>query len=281
MEGSRGARDERRSVYRLCFFGDEMSDTSNAVFRALVIAVFFAGCELAPLDVTGLACDDADQCGDGFVCFGAKCIRPDDVPEVDAGIPDAGVEEEDAGVEDAGITEDAGVPDAGSPDAGLRRDVNLLANPGFEMRLSDGGVASWRASTGRLVSSTQNRSGSRSAKLISSNTNQQMVMVPSADQSGTEIGMLFCASAWVRAENGSTVDVTLTLRDRYFDGGFDSSAGVRFTATDQWRQVKEQHISFGKSTLQYRLQSVTRFDAGDGFFVDDTVLLLSSGDQCP
>ncbi len=197
----------------------------------------------------------------------------DELPEVDAGL-DAGF---DAGF-DAGV--DAGI-DAGVLDAGIPVDVNLLANPGFEALSSDGGVVGWRAGTGRLQSSPEERSGNRAARLYSSGVGQQMVMVPSVDQQGTEQGMLFCASIWVRAESDAGVDVTLTLRDRYADGGFDSTAGVRFTARDGWAQVKEQHLSFGQSTLQLRLQSSTRFDAGLGFLVDDAVLMRSSTSSCP
>lgn len=229
------------------------------VLRITAIAslLLFSACELAPLDVTGLRCDDSSECGDGFVCFDTRCFHEDALPLEDGG------------------------HDAGLPDAGIPRDINLLLNPGFEIRLSDGGVSNWRASTGRLQSSTQSRSGARSGKLISSGTSQQMVLIPSVDQPGTEFGMLFCSSAWIRAENGQTVDLTLTLRDRYADGGSDASAGVRFTATDTWKQVKEQHVSFGNSTMQMRISSVTRYDAGDGFFIDDAVLLRSSASFCP
>ncbi|MGV3620856.1 MAG: carbohydrate binding domain-containing protein [Archangium sp.] len=249
-----------------------------------VLFFTLTACELAPLDVTGLRCDESAECGDGFVCYQARCFHEDALPSEDAG-SDAGTHDAgiDAGTSDAGI--DAGIPDAGFdagiPDAGIPRDINLLLNPGFEIRLSDGGVASWRASSGRVQPSNVNRSGQRGAKLYSVGTAQQPVLFPSADIPGTEFGMLFCASAWVRAENGQTVDLTLTLRDRYSDGGSDASAGVRFTATDTWRQVKEQHLSFGNSTMQMRVSSVTRYDAGDGFFVDDTVLLRSSTSFCP
>lgn len=257
------------------------------VLRITAIAslLLFSACELAPLDVTGLRCDDSSECGDGFVCFDTRCFHEDALPLEDgghdAGLPDAGIPDAgiDAGAPDSG-TPDAGF-DAGIPDAGIPRDINLLLNPGFEIRLSDGGVSNWRASTGRLQSSTQSRSGARSGKLISSGTSQQMVLIPSVDQPGTEFGMLFCSSAWIRAENGQTVDLTLTLRDRYADGGSDASAGVRFTATDTWKQVKEQHVSFGNSTMQMRISSVTRYDAGDGFFIDDAVLLRSSASFCP
>lgn len=262
-----------------------MSDTDQRLPRIVIITFFaFSACELAPLDVSGLRCDEASECGEGFVCFQERCLHQDELPSEDAGV--------DAGVRDAGFdagTPDAGIPDAGFdggfdagiPDAGIPRDINLLVNPGFEIRLSDGGVANWRATTGRIHSSTQSRSGARSGKLVSSGSSQQMVLIPSVDQPGTEFGMLFCSSAWIRAENGQTVDLTLTLCDRYSDGGTDASAGVRFTATDTWRQVKEQHVSFGNSSMQMRITSVTRYDAGDGFFVDDAVLLRSSTSFCP
>lgn len=228
--------------------------------RRLALVLMVSGCELGPLDVAGLRCTDGRECGDGYSCWRDRCVRTDELPEVDAGV--------DAGI-DAGF--DAGLPVA----------VNLLANPGFEVLQPDGGVASWRASTGRLQPSRDQRSGNRAGRVYSSGTGQQMVMIPTADQPGTEFGMLFCASMWVRSETDAGVDVTLTLRDRYFDGGYDSSAGVRFTARDGWSQVKEQHVSFGNSTMQLRLQSSTRFDAGLGFLVDDAVLMRSSTSSCP
>ena len=248
--------------------------------------LLLSACELAPLDVTGLQCTDVRVCGDGFVCHRSRCVAMEDVTEEDAGVPDAGTK--DAGVPDAGVPDageedagvDAGTEDAGF-DAGVPYDVNLLRNWGFEALTSDGGVSSWRASTGRLAPSPDQRSGTRAARLYSSGMHQQMLLLPTVDQPGTEQGMLFCASMWIRAESDAGVDVTLTLRDRYPDGGYDSTAGVRFTARDGWRQVKEQHLSFGNSTLQLRLFSQTRFDAGLGFLVDDAVLMRPSGSTCP
>ena len=261
--------------------------------RLAPFVLVLAACELAPLDVEGLRCDDARPCGPGFECVDAVCVaegtaRPD--AGVDGGPSDAGA---DAGVDagldagaDAGV--DAGTPDAGTDagvdagvDAGIRRGVNLLANPGFENATSDGGVVSWRATTGRVGSSTVSRSGNRSGFVFSTGSMQLPVLTPNADVEGAELGMLFCATVWVRSETDAAVDVILTVRDRFADGGTATSSGTRVTVRSSWVQLREEYASIGNSDVQFRVSSGTRYDAGDGFLVDDAWLSLADTTFCP
>lgn len=260
--------------------------------RSLALAIglsLLSACELAPLDVTGLRCDDARPCGEGFECIEAVCVSEDalldagtDAGPRDAGARDAGV---DAGVDggtDAGFDggTDAGV-DAGPPDAGLPRGLNLLANPGFESVTSDGGVSQWRATTGRLLASAPGHAGNRAARVQSTAFQQQMVMVPNSDVPGAELGMLFCGSLWLRSDSDAGVDLTLTIRDRFFDGGTATSSGSRVTVRNTWVQVKEEYASIGVSTIQFRLTANSRFDGGDGVYVDDAWLSVADIGGCP
>jgi len=239
-------------------------------------ALFFlllASCELGPLDVNGLRCSDDRSCGDGYVCANEYCYREGEVPEEDAGV-DAGT---DAGT-DAGI--DAGF-DAGTPDAGIPRGVNLLSNPGFEQLTSDGGVSSWRATTGRFLTADGGHGGARSGRLQSTGFQQLPVLVPNNDVVGPELGMLFCASLWVRSDSDAGVDVTLAIRDRFFDGGVSTSSGTRLTVRNNWVQFKEEFATIGTSTVQFRLFANSRFDAGDGLYVDDAWLSRAATTGCP
>jgi hypothetical protein len=160
--------------------------------------------------------------------------------------------------------------------------VNLLTNPGFESAISDGGVNSWRASPGRLFrADTILRSGNRSARLQSSGAAQQPLLIPTADVSGAELGMLFCASIWVRGEDDAGTDVTLSVRDRFFDGGVATSGGTRLTVRTAWVQLKEEYASIGTSDVQLRLTSNTRLDGGEGFWLDDAWLSVAQSGVCP
>ncbi len=232
--------------------------------RLVPLLILLTGCELAPLDVNGLRCTEARPCGEGFVCFEDRCYRDGEVPESDAGPADAGSEE-----------------DAGTPDAGIPRGVNLLSNPGFEQVTSDGGVVAWRAGTGRIFPTDGGHSGARSARLQSTSFQQTPQLLPSNDLDGPELGMLFCSSIWVRSDSDAGVDVTLALRDRFFDGGSSTSSGTRITVRTSWVQLKEEFATIGTSTLQFRLTANSKFDAGDGVFVDDAFLSRAQTTVCP
>lgn len=213
-----------------------------------------AGCNLGPLEVAGLRCEDARPCGEGLVCFESRCVR--EVP-------------------------DAGDVDSGVPDAGIPRAVNLLVNPGFEQLMTDGGVTGWRATNGRIVAAPGGRSGIRSGRLQSTGAQQALVLVPNTDVDGPELGMLFCASLWLRGDTDAGVDVTLAVRDRFFDGGVSTSSGTRITVRADWVQVKEEFATIGTSTIQLRLTTNARFDAGEGMFIDDAWLSRAETTGCP
>lgn len=234
----------------------------------LLLILTLTGCQLGPLDLTGLRCAEDRPCGEGFVCFADHCLPENEVP--DAGPEDAGA--------DAG--EDAGV-DAGTPDAGIPRGVNLLSNPGFEQLTADGGVSAWRASTGRLLPLDGGHLGNRSGRVQSTGFQQNMVLIPNADVDGPELGMLFCASVWLKGDSDAGVDVTLAIRDRFFDGGTSTSSGTRVTVRTGWVQLKEEFATIGTSTIQLRVTANSRFDGGDGFAVDDAWLSRAAPSGCP
>jgi hypothetical protein len=94
--------------------------------------------------------------------------------------------------------------------------------------------------------------------------------------------MLFCARVWVRGEPDAGVDATLFIRDRLADGGIQSSAGMRVNnIQDMWRELREEHVSFGGGSIEFRLVSASRLDAGDGLYVDDAQLFRTSATVCP
>ena len=228
---------------------------------SFLLTLLLAGCQLGPLDLAGLRCAEDRPCGEGFVCVSDHCL-----PESE--LTDAGAH-------------DAGEDDAGTPDAGIPRGVNLLANSGFEQFAFDGGVPSWRASTGRFITLGGGHSGNRAGRLQSSAFQQTMTLIPSNDVDGPELGMLFCASVWLRADTDAGVDVTLAIRDRFFDGGTSTSSGTRVTVRTNWVQVKEEFATIGTSTIQFRVAASSRFDAGDGFAIDDAWLSRADPSGCP
>jgi hypothetical protein len=223
------------------------------------LVVVCAGCELKPLEVSGLRCSVTRPCGEGFVCVELRCF-----PE--GMVPDAGSE--------ADI-------DAGVPDSGIARGVNLLVNPDFEQFTADASVVGWRINPGRLFSAPDGHTGARSARLQSTGPRQSLVLLPEMEVDGPELGMLFCASVWVRGETDAGVDVTLQVRDRFFDGGIANSSGTRVEVRNSWVQVKEEFASRGTSTLQFRLTTNARFDAGEGIFADDAWLSRAEVTGCP
>ena len=232
----------------------------------LLLTLLLASCQLGPIELTGLRCAEDRPCGEGFVCVSAHCLPESEL--IDAGDDDAGAA-------------DAGEEDAGTPDAGIPRGVNLLSNSSFEQFASDGGVPSWRASTGRFITLDGGHSGNRAGRLQSSSFQQTMTLIPSNDVDGPELGMLFCASVWLRADADAGVDVTLAIRDRFFDGGTSTSSGTRVSVRTGWVQVKEEFATIGTSTIQFRVSASSRFDAGDGFAIDDAWLSRADPSGCP
>ena len=255
--------------------------------KFLLVLLALASCDPGPLDVTGLKCSDDRACGDGYVCFNEVCYREGEVPEEDAGVDagsDAGMDAGADGGADAGTDAgtDAGLPDAGPPDAGIPRGVNLLNNPSFEQAFIDGGVSGWRASTGRFrTASNAGHTGNRAGRLESTGTQQTPVLIPNNDVAGSELGMLFCASIWLRSDSDAGVDFTLAIRDRFFDGGTSTSSGTRSTVRNAWVQLKEEFATIGTSTIQVRLTANSRFDGGEGIYVDDVWLSRAQTTGCP
>ncbi len=274
----------------------------------LVLAV---GCEVGPLDVAGLRCDEERPCGDGFECNAGVCVGQgaagdagldaldagagagdgdgDAGADPDAGTSDAGISLDlDAGV-DAGIDVDldAGL-DAGADarsdagvDAGIPRGVNLLRNPSFESTLVDAGVLAWRVSPGKLVAdATVALTGNSSGRMQATAVGQAPVLTPAGDVPGAELGMLVCGSIWVRGETDAGIDLTLVIRERFSDGGIANSSGTRRRVGLQWVQIKEDYATIGNSDLQLRLNSM-RIDAGEGAWVDDAWLSVAPSGVCP
>lgn len=289
--------------------------TPRARARWLLLAPALAlACVPGPLDETGRLCSAARPCGETFVCVAGRC--QDEL--FDAGPPDAGTDggRADAGV-DAGAGRDAGAdagPDAGGPDAGADAgpadagsadagaldgglpdggevdagldddagypaDVNLLANPGFELITSDGGVRNWRASAGVLMTGVPGRSGARAARLFTS-TATSPGMQSDIAPGQTSFGMLFCAEAWVRHELDAGPAVTLIIRDRFNDGGIDGSNGGSATIQPgAWRRLREQYLSFGGGRVDVRV-TTTRVEPDASVLVDDVLLFRASGSAC-
>lgn len=160
--------------------------------------------------------------------------------------------------------------------------MNLLINPSFEQAFSDAGISGWRASTGRFRSVTDaGHTGIRAGRLESTGSQQLPVLIPNSDVLGPELGMLFCASVWLRSDSDAGVDFTLAIRDRFFDGGTSTSSGTRSTVRENWIQLKEEFATIGTSTIQFRLTANSRFDGGEGIYVDDVWLSRAQPTGCP
>jgi hypothetical protein len=88
------------------WFPAEGESLSRRVFLALAPLAVWASCFIAPIDLSGRACDASHPCAAGWTCVNSACVTAED-----AG--DSG----EAG-EDAAVT-DGGAPDSGQPDAAI------------------------------------------------------------------------------------------------------------------------------------------------------------------
>ncbi len=234
--------------------------------------MLFAACELEKLDVTGLRCTSTRLCGVGFVCVSEHCVA--EGTGDDAG-QDAG---QDAG-HDAG--DDAG---QGVLDSGFDSGKNLLQNPSFEQfDKFDGGVAGWKATAGRLSSNPNDRhNGVRSARLESSTLNPQPVaLIPETDVEGSQLGMVFCAAVWAKTDNDAGIEVSLTIFDRFPDGGTWPNNGTRLLVRREWVQLKEELASLGSSSIRMRVATTMPSIPGRTLVIDDATLFYWTGSRCP
>jgi hypothetical protein len=238
--------------------------------QGLLVAVALGawGCNLEPLDLVGLKCDAARPCPGGLTCVDGACATG--TVSRDAGSPDAGGR--DAGPVDAG-REDAGVPDAGIPFG-----VNLLANPGFEVVLADGGLDTWRASPGVVKASTEALNGLRCGRVEA--VAPALITLFSSSVAGVQPNMTFCARVWVRSLGDAGVDLALQIRERYADGGSDVSSMPRAHVTQAWTELRETYSTIGHSVVDLRLGASFKLDGGDGFLADDAQLTRAPA-TCP
>ena len=263
------------------------------VRRLHLLLVATAACVPGPLDETGKQCSPLRPCGEDFICVESTCQEigfdagsaPIDAgfdAGVDAGL-DAGLDAgradagSDGGRADAGQL-DAGPPDAGS-DAGFPFSTNLLANPGFEVVTADGGERFWRASPGVLSAGTPARSGQWAGRLLANNLSNPSLL---SDQvpGETLVSSFFCAEAWVRHDLDAGPTVTMSIRERYADGGLDSSNGASTSLVrGTWRRIEERWQSYGNATLEVRF-TTTRIDLDASVLIDDVVLMRMPTATC-
>jgi hypothetical protein len=234
--------------------------------QALLTVPLVMSCLPEPLDVAGRRCSATRPCGPGFECVNAQCRRESD--QIQDGGFDAGV---DGSVVDAGA--DAGQRDAGF-DGGYPVNVNLLANGGFELLLPDGGVRFWRPFT--VVTSIKTSTLPRNASfaLEARSATGIGTVVSEVVGTRTSVGMLFCTEAWARVENG-TGTLSLTLFERYPDGGSETNSPIPFGLTTSWTQVRESYFAFGQGPLDVRLTARHSPDAS--IVIDDVALYRAPG----
>lgn len=178
---------------------------TRRLFRlAVAWACGLVACMPPPLDETGKRCSAERPCSDDFVCIAERCQWAD----AGNGLEDAGVDAgPDAGL-DAGA--DAGPAHDGGPDGGLDAGTdggsdggadagpvipigrNLLANPGFELELSDGGIRFWRQGNGVGQPSSPAKSGAQALRLTGQ-PNTGPFVTSEFIRGSTSFPMLFCA----------------------------------------------------------------------------------------
>lgn len=252
------------------------------VKRFHLVVLLAAACAPGPLDETGKQCSALRPCGAGFTCVESTC---QDVA-FDAGLPLADAGEDagrgDAGPADSGVMDggrvDGGASDAGV-DSGFPLGTNLLSNPGFELVTADGGERFWRATVGSLGAGASARSGQWAGRLTTTNANNP-AMQSELISGVTSFGMLFCAEAWVRHDLDAGPTVAMSIRDRYSDGGLDSSNGATTTLVrGEWRRIQEQWVSYGNAAIDVRF-TTSRLDLDASVLIDDVVLVRVPGPTC-
>ncbi len=240
----------------------------------LALALALCTCDPGPLTLVGLECTEAHPCAEGLACVDGRCAEP----SVDAGL-DAGL---DAGAgADAGADAGDGV-DAGH-DAGLSIGQNLLTNPGFEAPpKTDGGLLGWKPVSGLLTLLDGGNTGAHSARLEANTPNQQPQLSTTTSSPGTELGMPFCASLWVRSDApDGGADVTLNIREHFDDGGTRFSPGTRVNAVKTgWVKLSEYYVAAGGGSIDVRAITA-RLDAGEGLTFDDAELKRVTALPCP
>ncbi|MDX2009428.1 MAG: hypothetical protein SFW67_04520 [Myxococcaceae bacterium] len=254
---------------------------------AVVVHLGLLACMPPPLDETGKRCNAERSCGEDFVCVAERCQWADGgLGEDDAGVDggrDAGF---DAGADagrDAGAGDDGGLDGGsdGGPDAGavIPTGRNLLANPGFELEFADGGIRFWRQGNGTAQPSRPAKSGAQALRLTGQPNNGPFV-TSEFIRGSTSFPMLFCARVCARNEFDAGYSVTITIRERLFDGGTNSSSGQSTGSIRDggWVVVTEEYGAIGGEGIELRLSSDVRADAS--VLVDDAELFRAPGSQC-
>lgn len=218
--------------------------------RWLPALLLLAGCFPPALDEAGKRCAADRPCGDGYTCFDFLC-QPN-----------------------------------GAIDAGP---ANWLVNPDFEL-LTDGGskkplaIAAWRATTGVLSADDAGQhQGNISARLSSVDGGETPVLVPiAAPVTGSLVGQLWCAQAWVRAEYATDAGVAaaLYIRERRDDGGTSESTPQRPRIFREWVQIGESFITEGAERLDVRLAFGRQAAKGEVLVFDEVKLKRSPEAVC-
>jgi hypothetical protein len=236
-----------------------------AVIRASWLGTFLvlAACELPPIDVNGLSCDERRPCGLGFECVENSCRLEGTVPDAgDGAAPDAGT--------DAGTL----VVDAGPP-------VNLLPNPDVELADPDGGIAAWRVSGGTLLTfSDAGLDGGRAGQ-VTVNTDFSPALF-SGTIGALPAGTTVCGALWTRGLTSAT-GLLLRFAETPDSGVSATSMGTNTTVGGTWTRLTTRYVSNGNGLISLRLTTVSSMlPAGRTWLFDQgSVFTVMEDGGCP
>ena len=143
--------------------------------------------------------------------------------------------------------------------------TNLFTNPSFEAILTG-----WTATAGLTAtrSTDEFRLGGASLRCVSTATNSEVV----SPAISVNAGASYTASTWIKGASGNTVIITI-YEYNVSNTEIGSSSSNSISLTGSWQRINvSKNLTSLASTIKVAVSDVKPSNAGQTFFLDDTLL---------
>lgn len=143
--------------------------------------------------------------------------------------------------------------------------TNLFPNPSFEATLTG-----WSATTGMTTtrSTAEFRLGGASLRCVSTTTNSEAL----SPILSVDAGATYTASTWIKGTSGSTVLITI-YEYNSAESLVGSTSSNPTSLTGSWQRINvSRNLTSGASTVRVAVSDTRAANAGQTFFLDDTLL---------